>query len=213
MTVFKWQLVLILLVGMTGTVTAKENIQNRNYIQVQVEAKKQVVATSSKLYLIIENMNRNLKQAQKKNKRIIKKIKKILKKYDIDDHNIIVDDYSTYPKEGFIPDSVQLSSRMIITIKDKNKVITLAKKIVDAINNVYIEQLKYEFEHDSVLKNKLTTELVKQMKLRQASLEEQLGIKLKIGNINETFKIYDTIVDQVSPIQNALMTWEIRYTF
>ena len=66
MTVFKWQLVLILLVGMTGSVTAKENIQNRNYIQVQVEAKKQVVATSSKLYLIIENMNRNLKQAQKK---------------------------------------------------------------------------------------------------------------------------------------------------
>jgi len=66
LTVFKWQLVLILLVGMTGSVTAKENIQNRNYIQVQVEAKKQVVATSSKLYLIIENMNRNLKQAQKK---------------------------------------------------------------------------------------------------------------------------------------------------
>ena len=184
-----------------------------NQIQVQVEASDQIIANSAKLYLIIENMNRDLKRAQKKNKRTIQHIKKILNKYDIEDTNITIDDYSTYPQEGFIPDSVQLSSRMMITIKDKSQVIAIAKKITDKFKAVYIEKIYYEFGSYTILKNTITKKLITQMQTRKENLEKELELKLKIGTIKEHFEIKSSLEDQSSPIQNVFMVWDISFIF
>ena len=201
-------LMTVMMVMVFGLETQVDAVSRQIYVQLNV--KEQVEAIATKLHISIENTNRSFDRVEKANKRTVKKIKKILSKKGILESDIFVDDYSRYPEEGFISDSVQLKSVMVITVKDPRRVVPLSRVIKSAIDTVVIERVSYDFGSYTLLKNQLTLRLVEQMKERQSYLGNALGVVLTLGAVKEQFSLISVSDDNLS-IREAMLSWDVTY--